>query len=36
LKDDDRVEDALEALKAQVNKADPKNSDSAGQEKKDV
>jgi len=36
LKDDDRVEDALEALKAKVNKADPKKVAKARQEKKDV
>ena len=36
LEDDDRVEDALAALKASVNKAEPKSTDSAKQEKKDV
>jgi phage shock protein A len=32
LEDDDRVEDALEALKAKINKSDPKKADSAKQE----
>ncbi len=35
LQDDDRVEDALEALKARVNKAKPKKAGSAKQEKND-
>jgi phage shock protein A len=36
LEDDDRVEDALEALKAQVNKKDEPKADKGKQEKKDV
>ena len=36
LEDDDRVEDALEALKAKVNKAELKKTDSAKQENNDV